>query len=335
MSDAFIDEWRRLIQEEPGRQVGVQGEHPLQLFYGSDQAERPILFVISDAKPGMVSLSDAVTVERGVRQADGRWTLTLTLRDRRFVAEFMRLGDDLVSSTGAGRNEVHALRLMVDTVEHWRALFAYGASDHLSAPQIRGLVGELWFGFCRITETESASAVLHAWDGPFDSPQDFNLTSGLSYEVKTIHADTKTIRISSAEQLDPGWRTLDLVVVTVTDVDNTTDDALSLPGMLTHVRTLLDGNATDLEELRQRLRALRVDVDDSYYDDFWFRVDACTTYRVDLAFPAIRRGGLNPTIDTVRYELAIHGIAEFISSTWARGSDAADHTGTPSGPTNN
>ena len=185
------------------------------------------------------------------------------------------------------------------------------------------MLGELWFGFSRVIESVSPSTVLRAWTGPFGSPQDFNLPSGQSYEVKTVHSDTKSVRISSAEQLDPGARSLELAVVTVTDVDESTDNALSLPSMVERVKAMLDENNNDVDELRVRFRALRLDVTDTYYDDFWFRVDACTTYRVDVAFPAIRRTSLSLAIDNVRYEVALHGVADFKSSTWTAGSDTA------------
>ena len=101
MRDDLIDIWRRLIQEDPGRQIELDDGHPLRLFYGSDQRGRPIFFVISDIKPGLVKLSDAVVVDRGIRKLDDRWTLSLTLRDNRFAEVFMRLGDDLVTALAA------------------------------------------------------------------------------------------------------------------------------------------------------------------------------------------------------------------------------------------
>ena len=107
----------------------------------------------------------------------------MALRDSRFVDVFMRLGDDLVDSSRNGHNEAHALQLFVHAVEQWKALFAYGPSRHLSLPAIRGLIGELWFGFFSLAKSTPASTVVHAWTGPFASPQDFNLPSGQSYEV--------------------------------------------------------------------------------------------------------------------------------------------------------
>jgi hypothetical protein len=323
MPEDFIDRWRELIRTEPGRQIEVGG-HPLELFYGSDRGGRPIFFVISDIKPGLVKLSDAVIVDRGVRTLDGRWTLSLTLRDNRFADVFMRLGDDLVDTSRGGHNVANALQLLVHTVERWKALFAYGPNRHLSLAAIRGLVGELWFGFFRIAKSVPASTVVRAWTGPFGSPQDFNLPSGQSYEVKTIHPDAKAVQITSAEQLDPGSRSLELAVVTVTDVDQSTVNALSLPTLVEEIETMLSGNAADTNELRTRIRALEVDITDTYYDDFWFLVNACSNYRVDIAFPAIKRTSLNPAIDKVRYDLGLHSIADFISSTWSAADETTD-----------
>ena len=147
----------------------------------------------------------------------------------------------------------HAIQLLVHAVDQWKAFLATVRATTLRA-EIRGVLGELWFGFSRVIESVSPSTVLRAWTGPFGSPQDFNLPSGQSYEVKTVHSDTKSVRISSAEQLDPGARSLELAVVTVTDVDESTDNALSLPSMVERVKAMLDENNNDVDELRVRFR---------------------------------------------------------------------------------
>jgi hypothetical protein len=317
MPEGFIESWDRLLREEAGRQVEVGGGHPLRLMYGSDLARRPLFFVISDLKPGLVQLSDAVDVERGVRSIDDRWTLSLTLRDDRFISEFLQVGNDLIDSTRVGYNEAHALQLFVEALGHWKALFSQTPPEQLSKSGIRGLIGEMWFGFDRLTESFPPDVVLKAWDGPFKSPQDFNLSSAQSYEVKTVYSDTKSIPISSAEQLDVENRALELAVVTLTDVDESTPGAISLPTLVQRVDDML--SIVERQELRNRLRELRVDITDVYYTDFWFRIDACTTYRVDSGFPAIRRSSLNPVIDNVHYNIALYGIADYTTSTWIAG----------------
>lgn len=320
MPEGFIEAWDQLIREDPGRQVEVGGTHPLRLMYGSDQAQRPLFFLISSTKPGLVTLSDAVEVERGTRSVDGLWTLSLTLRDGRFISEFMALGNELVDSTSVGYNELHALQLLVDAIRHWKGLFSYSPPQQLTKPQIRGLLGEMWFGFTQLVQTSDFKAVVNAWRGPFKSPQDFNFPSGHAYEVKTTYSDTSSVRISSAEQLDADNRVLDLVVVTMADVDENTPDAFSLPTMFQDIDNALD--PVEREQLRKCFRELSVDPTDTYYTDFWFRVDACTSYRVSPEFPAIRRTSLSPIIDEVNYEIALYGIAEFKCSTWTSASTA-------------
>jgi hypothetical protein len=110
------------------------------------------------------------------------------------------------------------------------------------------------------------------------------------------------------------------------DVDQSTDNALSLPTLVEEIETMLSGNVADINELRARIRALEVDITDTYYDDFWFRINACANYRVDIAFPAIKRTGLSPAIDKVRYDIGLHSITDFLSSTWT---SADKTTGTP------
>lgn len=321
MPEGFVENWDRLIRDEPGRQVEFGGGHPLRLMYGSDKSQRPLFFVISDLKPGLVSLSDAVAVDRGVRSVDGKWTLSLTLLDSRFTTEFMRVGNELVDSTSEGYNEAHSLQLFVEAIRHWKALFTYSPPQHLSKPQIRGLIGEMWFGFERLVQSFEPKTVLNGWGGPLDSPQDFNLQTGQTYEVKTVYSDTKAVKISSAEQLDVDNRVLELAVVTLADVDERTLNAISLPTLVQKVDDSLD--LDDREGLQKRLRRLEVDISDTYYTDFWFRVDSCTTYRVDASFPALRRRHLSPVIENVHYEVELYGIADYVTSTWTHSDDAS------------
>ena len=120
MPEGFIDGWDLLIDKDPGRQVEVGAGHPLWIMYGSDQDQRPLFFVVSDIKPGWVQMSDAVEVQRRKRTVDGRWTLSLTLRDGRLRSEFLQLGNHLVDSTSTGTNEAHGLRLFVGAKSHWK-----------------------------------------------------------------------------------------------------------------------------------------------------------------------------------------------------------------------
>ena len=98
--------------------------------------------------------------------------------------------------------------------------------------------------------------------------------------------------------------------------------------MVEQIETMLGDSVADADELRTRIKALEVDVTDTYYDDFWFRIEACSTYRVDVAFPAIRRTSLTPVVDNVRYDVALHGIADFMSSSWTAGSATTAGIGT-------
>ena len=316
MPEGFIDDWDRIIEADPGRQIEVGAGHPLWLMYGSDQEQRPLFFVISDTKPGWVQMSDAVEVQRRKRTVDGRWTLSLTLRDGRLRSEFLQLGNHLVDSTSTGNNEAHGLRLLIDAISHWKGLFAYRSPQQLTRAEIRGFIGELWFGFNRLVESFPRQTVLTSWGGPFGTPQDFNFPNGQAFEVKTVHPDAGRVRISSAEQLDVEQQRLELAIVTMSDVDESTEGAVTLPMMVDRVFNSLTGS--EHEELRHRLRQMQIDIADTYYADFWFRIDSCTTYRVTPDFPAIRKSAISPVIDNVKYDLSIPKIGDFIEAGWKR-----------------
>ncbi|MFT2815560.1 PD-(D/E)XK motif protein [Leifsonia sp. A12D58] len=311
MTSEFVAEWKRLLAAPGSGKKEIAGEYPVRIVYGTNENGAALFFVITDAKPGLPELSRVVNIERGIRTIDGKWTLSLTLVDALFMDVFMRLIEDLVRRLGKATSEAQAINYLLAGIDEWRHLLRNQGDDRLPLEAIRGLVAELWFGFRLLSNERSGDEVVDAWTGPLGSPQDFNFPLGPSYEVKSVHPDSKAITVSSAEQLDVVDHQLSLAVVTLVQV------AASVPGSIT-LRLLVEEAASQfrsgsntIDEFHRRLDALRVDVSDSYYSDFCFVVSGCRQFEVTDNFPAIRGSLLEAGIDRVTYSVSLSSISEF------------------------
>jgi hypothetical protein len=311
MSDSFADQWRELLAHGSAGKKEVEYGQPLRLVYGATETAKAVFFWITATKPGLPDLSGAVAVERGVRKLDGKWTLSLTLRDDRLLDVFMNLCEDLARRSSVATSETHALTSLLEGLADWKHLLRTMNGEHASSEAIRGLVAEMWFGFTQLTRDLSHGEVLRGWTGPLGRPQDFNFRGGISYEVKSCFGDSKSLRISSADQLDPGDRTLTLAAVTLEGAAPKAADAISIGSLNTLVIEHLGGQPADVAQLQQCFESLRIDPLDDYYDDYWFVVHGCRLFGVVEEFPAIRMSELRPGIDRVEYSVSFSSIAQY------------------------
>jgi hypothetical protein len=142
------------------------------------------------------------------------------------------------------------------------------------------------------------------------APQDFNFAEGRAYEVKSVHPDSRAVTISSAEQLDAGQRELMLAAVCLVRAPASKVTS-SIRSLVELAKAEISASTRALDELLDRLDALRVDPDDDSYDEFHFQVVGVRLFRVTPDFPAIRASALDTGIDKVSYALRLASVAKF------------------------
>ena len=310
MAEDFGAAWRALISARASAKVEVDPTHPLRLLYGVDDYGRALFFAISSRKPPVPEVSQDVAVSLGHR-ADGRWTLVLTLLDSSLFEVFAKLCNDLVDRSRTDGDENQALEALLAALSQWKELLRPARPDHLSMEALRGLMGELWFGFIHLGAFIAPEAVLAAWKGPLGGPQDFEFTTGHSFEVKAVHTNAAAVRISSAQQLDALHRHLRLAVVTLDTCDVSATGAVTLPVLVDKIRASLHAGADGRPLFDRILRDYPVDPNDPYYADMAFRAVTHQEFAVSDKFPAIRASTLDAGIRDVRYRLDLNTIAPF------------------------
>ena len=302
--------WFELLANGPGLQRRFES-HPLHLHYGTDHLSRPILLLRVKHQPDPIRLGDAVSVEIGERPGPHEWAMVLTLQDSGLTRTFVDLCVDIASRSGAAPTEESALGLFRQSLEDFQELLFARHGSEFSLEQLRGLVAELCFALEIYAPAHGAHNALNGWVGPFGAPQDFRLPDGSLVEVKAIHTESRSIKISSPEQLDPSEDTaLSLVTIGLEECDPNNPNSVSVPELITQFQVALSHNPELLEALDLRLKSLGIS---HTYPTLQksFELTSRHHYQVAGAFPRIRQADVNLGIDHLKYEIRLKALADF------------------------
>jgi Putative PD-(D/E)XK family member, (DUF4420) len=298
--------WRDLVADGvPFSSQRVDAAHPLDLFASVNATLDPGLVLLSTVEPPLSPGLDAIEITVSQRE-DGTWALGLWLTRPLLAEVFLELCDDLVDSS---RNvePAQAAAFLLARIQRWRRLFELG-KGLLSPSEIRGLIGELLI-LQQLTDHWSAEEAVTGWVGPLEAPQDFVLP-GLRVEVKANIPSSRTVHISSLEQLDVDDPTI-LAVVTLASSTGG-GEALTLPMI---VKNTLDvvrmrGTLGDVDLFERRLRGARYQPDPAY-DKLAFRVHQAQFFTIGADFPRIRRSDVAAGVHSGSYDILLATIRKF------------------------
>lgn len=308
--NGLIAEWRSLLALGVSQHREFDPSMAIRMIYGSDEQGHPVLFTVSKRKPGQPDPSGAIEIERLRRESDGRWTLSLILTELRLFDVFVDLSLDLARRGSSAASEQEALDALIAGIDEWRGLFAVPPNDHMSEQVVRGVIAELWFGlnYLQATGVSPRQAVL-SWRGPVGAAKDYLLPDGSAFEVKSIHADSRYVQISSAEQLDDATGPTTLVTIGLEPI---AIGGIRLPDLYDGLLTSISDDTDTVKELRRRFSVLGVEPTDEYYAEFGYAIVSHRHYRVNGNFPAIKRSVLPEAIGTVNYQIALSSLREFL-----------------------
>jgi hypothetical protein len=308
MTDTIEDRWRALLAHGEPEWREVDADSRLRMLIGVSPVGRPYFAVIVSQKPGLPDLTNAIEVTRRQRTRDGRWTLTLELQAQALTDAFISLVSDLATKSSVATSEREALETFLDTLAEWKELLT-ARSDRLPESALRGLIAELWFGFESRAHGHLESETTRAWAGPLGGAQDFQFPAPSDhFEVKSLRPSRTSVEISSEEQLDGDK--IKLAVVTLEEA-SASSDGLTLPGVVTSIRSRLE-NGADRSEFNRRFARLFIDLDDPWYSEHAYNVRRLQVFDVDESFPALRRSKLPDAITQTTYRIDLQYIVQFL-----------------------
>lgn len=293
--------WRQAEATGPGGAIRVDAEHPSDLYGGTDAADHRGLVLVTEAEPPKPPALEAVEVTSH-RRHDGRWALGIWLREPSLMPMFAQLCSDLIESSRSVAPSAAAGHLLARLLR-WRELLESGAGP-MTMSKLRGLVGELLV-LERCLDIWSPDDVVSGWMGPVSGPQDFVLP-GRRIEVKATFSSSRSVHISSLEQLDTD-EPLTLAVVTLTTMPGGAGIAPTELVARIDNRVLAAGAET-ATVYRKRLGAAGFLLD-PLYNQPMFRLDSMDFYDVEGSFPKIRRQGVSAGVEKVVYDVLLSACA--------------------------
>jgi hypothetical protein len=284
----LLTRWRSLIAEKSPAKQEVDSQHPLRLLFGMDDASRPLFAVMSRTMPTEPDLPEDVIETRITVRDDGLYLLQMCLREPSLFEVFAQLCGDLAARSRAARTEGAALHDVYVALAEWKRLLRLHA-QHMSLESLRGLIGELWYGYRELVCTRSVTEVFSRWCGPYGAHQDYQFPDGVLFEVKTVRPGGDSVEIASEYQLEPYGHRLMLAVVELDDSDASVGDAVSLPQILARIRDDLAGAPIALDSFETALHEFRDPFTHKFYAEHWFQVRSCRLHEVMLLWVVKRR----------------------------------------------
>jgi hypothetical protein len=308
--DDVLEVWTGLLANGVAGQRSLE-KHPLKLYFGCDDVARPIFFLRTTVRPDLKIFSSVVSVEVRERPEHSEWTVLLTVNVSDYNNAFMALCVELMRRSSNANSESESLAEFYEALHNFRNLFALGGSRNLSLEEERGLVGELWFLSRVLAPTFGHNQSVEMWKGPYGAPQDFRTPTGFLIELKAIHSQSRTVTISSPEQLDPGEDVLmHLATVTVDETFSGSPEASSVSNLIAEIQKQLRGNSESMLAFEDRLKSLNVLDSFALYDSM-FAVSGPNVYEVSDGFPRIRSASVPLEVEGLKYKLSLKSIVRF------------------------
>lgn len=318
----FEARWQEALGAGYGMFKLVDARHPLKLYIGGNQRGEPTLSVVLAEQPPPVPSFDALEMERR-RRSDGTWVLLFQLQSADAFDEYIAMCAALIAASQGAGSEAAALDDLLSCLNKWRRLFKPVRDGLLSVNQLQGLAAELVAMKQLLRPSRSWKEIIHGWVGPLQAPQDFRLADDLRLEVKSVHAGSKSIRISSLEQLTLAQSRFCLLTIQVDREVLSAPRVVTVPELCRSIYASIGMDFELVDTFQNLLGEVGFRADDPAYDDFHFRIGAARLYEVSAAFPRLETGTVPPGLLRAEYDLELSSMKDFEvdSSLWFPGTN--------------
>jgi hypothetical protein len=236
----------------------------------------------------------------------------ISLRASRFIDLFNDLILSLYNRIKNIKNASEYTKEFIASFHKWSDFFNDTYSNQLSEAEAKGVFGELLILKDCIEKAQPADydEKLKAWQGPYNSSQDFIFTS-YNLEVKTKDLDQVTVRISSEFQLDsePG-KGIQLAVVDVVRDES----GLNLQNLIHELKEIISAKGGDTAILMKALFKAGLGGNNaSIYNDLRWKPIGASFYDCapNTNFPKLIYSEIQEGISRVKYNLSVPLLQDF------------------------
>lgn len=282
----------------------VDADHILELYIGLDEKGRRSIELRSTFNPRKVKGTSAIEVNQYDNQIYK--TIRFSLTDEEMSGLFYTFCKDLIEQTRALSDESEGYSAIVDRFHQWKKMFVSSKKEFLNESQIMGLIGELLFLRDQLSKRIGLSEALRSWSGQELTHKDFSYGDTWT-EVKTIRRSSRTVSISSLEQID-SEQDGELAVYALEKMSSEYN-GITLNKLIVEIRNLFyDSADSDLFMAKVALQGYEYH---NYYDDFMYEKIYNKNFRVNTNFPRLTPGDVPEAVVKSIYEIDLNKISDF------------------------
>lgn len=301
--------YRTLGRELSGNQKRLSIESVLGVYYGmSKEGFLRISFMSSGIAPNIES-TRLLRITQGPESEGVYWTcFDLLQNDAQKV--FFTFCESLIEAIEGIREEKKALDVLKTRYITWKALFKRECSNRLTREELQGLYGELYFMNKYMIPKYGTNEAIRSWSGPDAKSKDYSINTEW-YEIKTIGANSATVKISSLSQLTSeheGHLTVIRVEAMSEEYDN--EDA-SIGAVFMSVLSKICDESIEAIFL-SKLGAYGFDISDESFMAK-YEVKSMNLYMVNEEFPRLTEADINkPEICDLEYSLIVNSLLPYM-----------------------
>ena len=307
MNNNFAEKFKELEKDIVDEQRRLSSKSTLAIYYGITSDKKYRLSFVSSVSPFELESTKEIKVTQGKESENVYWTCFDLLHNEAKDVFFI-FCDSLVDSVEDYKDDFGALNAIRERYHSWRLLLKN--KGKMSYELYQGLYGELYFLSEILSKKVSIENAIKAWVGPDGYSKDYSINSTW-YEIKTIGANSTSIKINSLTQLDSE---VDghLVSIGVEKMSDNFDNYMcSVHKIYQNIIDKISDNLVKEEFINKVLKYGYTD-EDYESNNHKFEVRWIKSYFVNDKFPKIIRNKLNiPEISNVTYELNISSLDKY------------------------
>lgn len=299
----FQTKWAAM-PERQNSYLSLGDIHPLSLQIGHGSNNFKSFVVMDSGAVKDIPSSFAIKAENPIL-SNGKRALEFQLVHNSFEEEFQRLCWDMIEAT---IDSPCPLKDMVARYMAWQRLLQYYRMGIMSFERQKGLLGELLF-LQEIINTYGAQYAVKSWCGPDGSDQDYLFETSWA-EIKTTALASKSVKISSLEQLDQEQD--GNLIVYVLEQSTPGENRIALPDIVTSIRQILAENPIIADQFEMKIFKYGYrDKDEENYRKNYFRMIEKREYSVNDHFPKLTRKNVPTELSACKYELSLPAIEQY------------------------
>lgn len=241
--------------------------------------------------------------------------IQITAAERGLPRLFLNMAEYIVERVSRQASVAGGIEELIGSVESYRR-FVARRGGRLTDAAIQGTFAELLFFRLLLSSGLAFEKVVSAWRGPWARSglgvRDFTFTDGRSVEIKSARQPAIKVRVASPVQLAPSDDALDLIVLPVERVPKGSAGAVGFYETVVELGEVAESAGDRARDLwLDALGALNLDLEDQWYQQYFFAPGRWSRYRVIEGFPFLPSSCISVGVVDVRYSLDLEALRPF------------------------